>query len=137
LTFEAGYDFDGGRWDADSRVPTRIGDDTITLRLAALQEGRILPWALRDGSEGADRRAWALSEVSVRRARCKGTAAADRQTSGMIEKAREGWTLSEQEMPVLVLQPGADGRWSGAVIDGKEKEVMVTYSADRGLSFVG
>jgi len=37
----------------------------------------------------------------------------------------------------LVLQPGADGRWSGAVIDGKGKEVMVTYSADRGLSFVG
>jgi CRISPR-associated endonuclease/helicase Cas3 len=137
LRFEAGYDFDGGRWDADSRVPTRIGDDTITLRLAVLQEGRILPWALREGSEWADRRAWALSEVSVRRARCKGTPKADRQTAGMIEKAREGWTLSEQEMPILVLKPGADGRWSGAVIDGKEKEVMVTYSADRGLSFVG
>ena len=137
LRFEAGYDFDGGRWDADSRVPTRIGDDTITLRLAVLQEGRIMPWALREGSERADRRAWALSEVSVRWVRCKGTPKVDRQTAVMIEKAREGWTLSEQEMPILVLKPGADGRWSGAVIDRKEKEVMVTYSADRGLSFVG
>jgi CRISPR-associated endonuclease/helicase Cas3 len=137
LRFEAGYDFDGGRWDADSRVPTRIGDDTITLRLAVLQEGRILPWALREGSERADRRAWALSEVSVRWVRCKGTPKVDRQTAVMIEKAREGWTLSEQEMPILVLKLGADGRWSGAVIDRKEKEVMVTYSADRGLSFVG
>ncbi len=137
LRFAVGYDFDGGRWDADSRVPTRIGDDTVTLRLAVLRDGRILPWTLRDGSELADRRAWALSEVSVRRARCKGTLEADRQTAGMIEKAREGWTLSEREMPVLVLQPGADGRWSGAIIDGMERDVMVSYSADRGLSFVG
>jgi CRISPR-associated endonuclease/helicase Cas3 len=137
LRFEAGYDFDGGRWDADSRVPTRIGDDTVTLRLAVFRDGRILPWALRDGSERADRRDWALSEVSVRRARCKGTPEADRQTAGTIQKAREGWTLSEQEVPILVLQPGADGRWSGAVIDGREREVMVSYSADRGLSFVG
>ena len=137
MRFEAGYDFDGGRWDADSRVPTRIGDDTITLRLAVLLDGRILPWALRDGSERADRRAWALSEVSVRRARCKGTPEADRQTASMIEKAREDWTLSEREMSVLVLRPGVDGRWSGAVMDGNEKEAMVSYSADRGLSFVG
>ena len=77
LRYEAGYDFDGGRWDADSRVPTRIGDDTISVRLAVLQEGRILPWALREGSERADRRAWALSEVSVRRSRCSDTVAMD------------------------------------------------------------
>lgn len=87
-------------------------------------------------SERADPRAWALSEVSVRRARCKGTPEPDRETGSMIEKAKEGWTVSEREMPVLVLHPGVDGRWSGAIIDGREREVMVSYSADRGLSFV-
>ena len=137
LRFEAGCDFDGGRWDADSRVPTRIGDDTITLHLAGIRDGRILPWALRDGPDRADRRAWALSEVSVRRARCKGTPEPDRETGSMIEKAKEGWTLSEREMPVLVLRPGVDGRWSGTVIDAKANAAEVTYSADRGLSFVG
>ncbi len=137
LRLEAGYDFDGGRWDFDTRVPTRLGDETITLRLAVNENGRIAPWTLRGGCEVADRRAWALSEVSMRRARCKGTAEPDRQTAAMIVKAREGWTLSEREMPVVVLQPGADGRWSGTVIDGKGKEAIVIYSHVQGLSFVG
>jgi len=135
LRFEAGYDFDGGRWESDSRTPTRLGDETITLRLAKVEGGGIVPWAEIEG--GDLRRAWALSEVSVRLARCKGTPAPDRQTAAMMVKAQECWTLSERETPVLVLQPDADGGWSGTIIDGKGKEVLVIYSVDRGLSFAG
>ena len=70
LRFEAGYDFDGGRWESDSRTPTRLGDETIILRLARVEDGRIVPWAAIE--DGDTRRAWALSEVSVRLSRCRG-----------------------------------------------------------------
>lgn len=135
LRLEAGYDFDGGRWESDSRTPTRLGDETITLRLAKVEGGGIVPWA--EIEDGDMRRAWALSEASVRLARCKGTPEPDRQTAVMIERAKEGWTVSERETPVLVLQLDAQGGWSGAVIDGKGREVLVIYSVDKGLSFAG
>ena len=135
LRFEAGYDFDGGRWELDSRTPTRLGDETIILRLAKVESGRIVPWA---GIEGGDlRRAWALSEVSVRLARCKGTPQPDHQTAALMAKAQEGWTVSEKEMPVLLLQPDADGGWSGTILDGKGREASVIYSVDIGLRFAG
>ncbi|MEZ5816622.1 MAG: CRISPR-associated helicase Cas3' [Hyphomicrobiaceae bacterium] len=53
-------------WDSDERVLTRLGADSITLRLAAIQGVRIVPWAAVRTTETDPNRLWALSEVSLR-----------------------------------------------------------------------
>jgi CRISPR-associated endonuclease/helicase Cas3 len=63
LNFHKGYDWDGMKWERDTRVKTRLGEDTITLRLARMEDGTVVPWMPIEG--GDVRRAWALSEVNL------------------------------------------------------------------------
>lgn len=135
LDFEKGYDLDGGRWESDARISTRLGDETITLRLAVIADGRLRPWAGRDAATGDERRAWALSEVSVRATRCSGVPKPSGKTAALSEAARGDWTVSEREIPVLILAPDPESRelWRGAAMDKEGREIAVAYSQCCGL----
>ncbi len=62
LALDQGYQRDGSPWLDEAKVATRLGDETVTLRLA-LWDGRTLrPWA----NDPSPARAWALSEITVR-----------------------------------------------------------------------
>ena len=64
LDFQKGYDWDGMKWERDTRAKTRLGEETITLRLARIEAERVVPWiSVEDEDLNC---AWALSEVSVR-----------------------------------------------------------------------
>jgi len=60
LNLNQGYN-DGSDWT--SSAPTRLDDDSLTIRLARYSEGQLIPWY-----QGADseKEAWRLSEVNVR-----------------------------------------------------------------------
>lgn len=130
LRFEAGYAFDGGRWESDDHTPTRLGDETLTLRLARQDGERVIPWAVVDDSDL--RRAWTLSEVSVRLNRCTG-AAPDPALAALIEREKKSWTASERDTPVVVLHWKADGFWYGQIWDGKKQKATIRYSTKSGV----
>jgi CRISPR-associated endonuclease/helicase Cas3 len=135
LKFENGYDRNGGRWDADTRIATRLGEETIVLRLARLESGELLPWA--EDKKGDRRRAWALSEVTLRAARCSGVAPQGADVERRIAATKRDWSLSEQQMPVLVVAEDATpGCWRGAILDKIHSLKQIVYSKSQGLKFI-
>ncbi len=94
-----GYERTAGLWETDDRTPTRLEEQPhVTLRLALLRDGVVVPYAV----DADPRCAWALSEVSVpqyRIAACPlppGTGAA-------ADEARRGWTRWERESDKILL----------------------------------
>jgi hypothetical protein len=90
-----------------------------------------VPWISEDGDP---RRAWALSEVSLRKSRCSG-ASNPPDVQNLVETAQHGWTLSEREIPVAVLKPADDERWQGTVRGKDANSVSVFYSKSVGFEF--
>jgi CRISPR-associated endonuclease/helicase Cas3 len=134
LDFDKGYDWDGTKWERDTRVKTRLAEETITLRLAHMEAGRILPWMpIEDGDL---RRAWALSEVSVRKSQCSGSNNSS-ELQKLVDQSRRGWTLSEKEIPVVVLNSIDQVTWQGTALDNSANPITLFYSRSAGLRFAG
>ncbi len=137
LKFADGYKRSAGAWEPDTHTPTRLEDrPTVTLRLALLREGRVVPYAQ---STGDIRRDWSLSEVSVARHRFA-TSPIPAEFVGAVEIAKRDWGRWERESErfVLVLLQAADddGLYllSGRTEDGKN--CAATYTPFNGLSWV-
>jgi len=129
LKVEEPYCRESGLWEPDVRTPTRLGEPQITLRLARLENGRLVPWC--PDPDGL--RAWALSEVSVRAARVAGPAP-DAVAGPLIEAVRKNWPRWDRETAVLVLRRG-DGPWTAGVLDRQGRRVIVGYDLSLGLTF--
>jgi CRISPR-associated endonuclease/helicase Cas3 len=128
LVLTAGYCSDsgfGGKWETDARVPTRLGDDYVTFRMAREVGGRLMPWI---GSETDAEKAWALSEIALRRS----LATSDAGPTAALLRLRAGWRLWEREMPVLILRPDAAGACVAEAIHDKAP-VHLGYDPARGL----
>ncbi|MDR3515116.1 MAG: CRISPR-associated helicase Cas3' [Azospirillaceae bacterium] len=128
-----GYADRKGTWNSETRTPTRIEDRPhVTLRLAVLREGAIVPYATDEDPA----RAWALSEVAVahfRIASCPVPAG----LQAAADRARAGWGRWERQSPFVilaVLTPDGDAyrldanRASGAAIAAR-------YDGHTGLSW--
>ena len=131
LKMADGYKHGNGAWNSDTITPTRIGDETTTLRLARLSVGEVVPWC-----GGIDpQHAWALSEVAVRKTR----AVAARPPPGMevaVERAKAAWPEWDRALPVLVLTEAPAGSFHGVLTDEAGRDVVVRYAAEgAGLVF--
>lgn len=140
LHFSDGYNFDKAPWGAEEKTPTRLEISRyVTVRLAYEKDGQILPWAVRKGeaftSPKEKRRAWSLSEVSVRQNRLAGVVTSPHLTEA-IKKARSGWSRweceDEENYFLLVLTP-RDAEWQAEVVDGKGRKFSVNYGERYGL----
>ncbi|WP_081434691.1 CRISPR-associated helicase/endonuclease Cas3 [Gluconacetobacter diazotrophicus] len=143
LSFDAGYVADGALWEREARTPTRLEDlPYVTVRLAVMQDGRVLPWAAKIdpglACAGEHRRAWALSEVSVaqyRLARCPPPPGLER----VVAAARAEWPRWEREdessVLLLILQKMEEG-WRGAGQIETGHEVVIGYDRTYGLEVV-
>ena len=105
----------------DEEIGTRLGEPTITLRLASRVNGALVPWVRPPGAP--PHVAWALSEVKVR---CKfwGDAKSIAADETLREAARRDWP--EWENKIDIVEVAADGRLR--VIDR-----ALIYSSVRGL----
>jgi CRISPR-associated endonuclease/helicase Cas3 len=131
LDFQKGYDWDGMKWERDTRVKTRLGEETVTLRLARVEEGRVVPWAPVEAEDW--RRAWALSEVSLRKTQCFSSNNPP-EVQALVDEARRGWTLSEKEIPVVVLnETDLQGVWEAPALDAREAPMKIGYSRIAGV----
>ncbi|WGF90213.1 CRISPR-associated helicase Cas3' [Marinivivus vitaminiproducens] len=129
---QKGYGGNHVGWDAEVRIPTRLGEKQTVLRLAWCDDDQIVPWS----SDPDRRRAWALSEVSVRASRVSGSLETARALQRTVA-LRDGWTRYDEDKILLLLRPEVEGRWSGTVLDGKGAEIKVTYDRREGLRFQG
>ena len=107
---------------ADEQIGTRLGEKTITLRLARMEEGGIVPWVRQQGL--ATDIAWALSEISVRE-KWLGKVASPAADLLLHEAAKAAWP--EWEQPIMIAVVADDGvvRLEGAA--------SFTYSPTHGL----
>lgn len=85
--------------EADQEVGTRLGEPTLTLRLARQEGGALRPWI--DLPEDP-RRAWALSEISVR-VSWLGNARPPAALESLIDNARQTWPDFEKALPIGVV----------------------------------
>ena len=132
LNLKYGYVHQAGAWESDTKTPTRLGDPSRVLRLAKWDGAELTPW---QPNEGDMRRAWRLSEVSVRAAR---VASADYSHDAALEKAvaREIAAWPEKyDPPLLVALIEENGSWVARVRDRQERVIALRYSKHGGLTY--
>jgi len=130
IELDAGYAINGPEdWWRDARTPTRLGEASVTVRLARWDGQRLSPWC--DGPL-----AWQLSQVRIREALLKKRAETDdKALEQAVAQATEALPDKGKWTVLLPLIKNADGVWQGAGVDDREREKTVYYDADLGLRF--
>jgi CRISPR-associated endonuclease/helicase Cas3 len=134
LTLDAGYGnaADRAHWQSDERTPTRLGDETTTIRLGRQNNGRVEPWA-----DDAAPHPWPRSELSVRTAKI-----ADSDHSqidaGAVAAAKETMPDNGQWSTLVVMRgPSKNDHgetvWAGGSQNADGDPVRVVYSETTGL----
>lgn len=119
-----------GAWGSDVMTPTRLGDPTITLRLARWSNGKLTPWIVAE----SDYRSWRLSEITVRAGRFAEAEPPDAAAATAIAAMQASWRLRFDPPPILAVTQGEEeGVWEGAWLDKNRKRLIAIYSASCGL----
>jgi CRISPR-associated endonuclease/helicase Cas3 len=129
----AGYHRNTGLWDLETRTPTRLEDrPTVTLRLARLRDGVVVPYA----TDPDLRRAWALSEVQVAKYRIM-SCPPPLGLQAEIESARARWGRWERESEQVLLAVMAEnnGTWTIAARSEAGTDFVAKYDPLCGLHF--
>ncbi len=128
LRLNPGYTATGEGWKADVRTPTRLGEPSVTLRLARWNGDTVRPWA-----DDPDRRiAWDLSQVNVRESQVKAAAEYPATLAGAVEKAIA--TMPDRGRNAVVVPLALENeKWTGYATQKSGKEVMIEYDSERGL----
>lgn len=135
LTLDGGYGnaADRAHWRSDERTPTRLGDETTTVRLARCQNGRMAPWAYTDGKPHP----WPRSELTIRAAKIAGSDHS--QIDAAAVRAAEKTMPDDGRWSTLVALRGprendrAETVWTGAATNADGTPVRVIYSETTGL----
>jgi CRISPR-associated endonuclease/helicase Cas3 len=133
LSFAECWDRNAGFWEPETHTPTRLEErPTVTLRLALLRDGVVVPYA-----EDADpRRAWALSEVTVSRHRIA-TCPVPAGLEAAAEAAKLQWGRWERESERVMLAVLTRGT-EGSILmsqSGLTETACFVYDSRLGLRF--
>lgn len=130
LSLDKGYAIDSSvHWYEDARVPTRLGEASLTLYLASVVDGVLRP--LRN----ADRNAWEQSSIRVDARHASALAPAWEARFGTALQALHA-SCRLLEAPAFVLPfLEVDGVLVAQVLDGGGKERRMHYDAAQGLQW--
>ncbi|MDR2240647.1 MAG: CRISPR-associated helicase Cas3' [Zoogloeaceae bacterium] len=130
LNLDKGYCIESsGRWYEDGCVPTRLGDETVTLYLARKVAGELRP--LCDD----EHHSWELSAVRVRDGIAEALAPQWRQRfASTIQNLRSRYRLLEEPAFIVPLVE-ADGGLKAYVIDASGREREMLYNIQDGLTW--
>ena len=130
LEFSKGYAADHRGWSDDVRTPTRLGEEQTVFRLAFWRDGRLRPYAEDDD----EIRAWALSEVSIRKARATGRGACAPEIERAAGVLEESWRKHGDWSAILPLEGEEPRRASAARLSGGlVQRFDCTYDSGCGL----
>lgn len=125
LELAQGYGALSSRWSEEGDTPTRLGLESVTLRLAKWEDGLLAPWC----GEGAS--GWYLSQVTVPRHMV--FAAAEGPWNKAIDKARMLMPDRGGETVVVPLQTNAEGLACAEVLDADGNSKTIAYDDDMGF----
>jgi CRISPR-associated endonuclease/helicase Cas3 len=117
-------------WDSDIHTPTRLGEPSVTVRLACWEDGVLSPWC----DDPDPYRAWRLSEITLRVSQFQRAVMPDDACAMAIDATQSAWPGRYDPPAVLALVPGrALGNWSCQIEDGRGRVLTATYSSVEGL----
>ncbi|GJD65404.1 CRISPR-associated helicase/endonuclease Cas3 [Methylobacterium frigidaeris] len=128
LDFAAGY-WPDQAWPDEGAVPTRLAEESRTVRLARVEGGRLVPWH----PDPELRLAWALSEVTVALRKLRGHLAPVPGWHDAAAAVRAGWSRFDDAVILLPLEPGPDGTWQGTLVAEDGGPLVLTYGTRLGL----
>ena len=127
VSLEDGYGILPTELSGTEDIGTRLGEKTVTLRLARLAEGSFVPRCAADDPN----RAWALSEIQVRE-KFLDSASPPTEDQALQEQAKNDWPEWERrEILIAVVEEDGRVRLEGAKDDG-----YFMYCAQLGFRFV-
>lgn len=129
LKFRDGYRRGSAHvWQDDLDIPTRLAEPTTTFRLAHWDGRTLRPWV----EDADERRAWRLSELSVRTTQAAGRAPGSpaEDTATRLEKV---WRR-RHDGAVLLPLTGPD--YGVSLVDGRGRLVTARYDRATGLSII-
>ena len=131
LDVSEGYSGDyRAEWFSDVRVPTRLGDEQVVVRLARVVGDDVIePWV----PEGVSlHKRWALSELRIAAYKKVERYDDEPRLKHAIEAAKASWP--EYERSVSILPLALSGRtWRGRRRSLDGKDLRCAYSAELGL----
>lgn len=105
-------------WESEEWARTRLGDMSVTVRLAVVEHGKLKPIG----------ETWEDAEVPIR-AHEFSMAVNPAAANALIEKVRRTWSPGEQDIPVAVLEGGR-----GNILNRRGEAVSIQYNSVSGLT---
>lgn len=135
LDWKQGYCADAGAWTSDVLTPTRLGEERTVFRLALWDGEKLSPWSAPEDPENfvSLRRAWALSEINIRRTRAKGRGAYPPEIEKAATEIEKPWREFGDTAVILPLGSREDV-YLGLLNDGR-RDFDVRYDKNHGLSW--
>ena len=119
-------------WMDESRTPTRLGEQTVTVYLARNLNGTLQPWFF-DKELSDDKHSWLLSSVSVAAHRISEGCETQGITQEQINECKERLPGKGIWGKLLVLSSTGDV-WKGSAFDSNNRRVEFVYSEILGLT---
>jgi CRISPR-associated endonuclease/helicase Cas3 len=129
LKLDEGYRSTMNQWQDDAYAPTRLGEPTVTVRLARWDGTQLAPWF--DQNTGHD---WELSQLSIRKWWITGE---DPNNLPETVAAAKKTMPDEGRYCIIIPMLSIDGEWRGQAINGRGVTVKITYDSRIGLKIVG
>lgn len=128
LDFQEEYKRTLTQWVDDLITPTRLGEETVLVRLARWDGKHLTPF-FKD-----ERYSWELSQVSVRKSKIKKARTYEKTLEVEVKKALDSMSDKGKWSILVPMSPAGDNEWTGIAVDEYNHEVQVRYKQKMGLS---
>lgn len=130
IDFETGYTLNGQAWAEDLNMPTRLGDETLTLTLTKWEDGQLQPFGK------PDKQAWQKTEI---RALAKNVS----ELLSLTKAQQQAFDAIKVQLPsqgkwvniLPMLWNDEKELWQGMVLNNKKQETPIFYHPQLGLIY--
>lgn len=127
IKLSTGYARADGQWLDESHAPTRLGETTVTIRLARWANGQLLPWINKKPHE------WQLSEVRILAHLIAEPILDDPAIKEAVTNTRQKWPRAVRHTLLLPLTPAGES-WVARARDAENRTRHYCYSTTIGLT---